>query len=338
MMEPSGEADTKSNAGQAGEDSGAAETPEPNPSVESTPDESPNTRRRGKRAARARRGDADAAAPAAPKRPPELTHRQRLASLGYGALWLVGLRAVLLIVAGVLTSSPLLQPLGGALLVDIAAGRAGIAWTVLPDEGASSRRLIARRSFAAAGFLASIALATIILSHGLGWASLHPGKFDSMIVLSMLAVTAGAIRDEVFLRAFPLHFASRAGLPKRAAVVFAALLSPTAFLLTGASAANVTLSLTTGLLFATIYAELGGAWPAIAAHAAWSLTIGPLVHGSALEVSWTRGELAAETSAAGPPAYVASALALVGALVFVPKWAARLRATQAAPSGTPRPG
>jgi len=249
---------------------------------------------------------------------PERALRTRITELAVGAAWILGLRAALQLLAFFLGSAELAQAAVGALVVDLAAGRAGVAWTIDSPE----RDELVRRVLRGAAVTIGVALASIALCAMFGFLVVQRGAPDGVVVLSLLALGAAAIRDELLFRALPLHFAARAGVPRGYAMGFAALLSATPFLIGGASLANVALAAGSGLLFASIYLHLRGVWPAVIAHVLWSICIGPVTKGLVFEASWTgSGEIAEGAAAAGAPAFIAAGLALAAALVIVPRLA-----------------
>lgn len=248
--------------------------------------------------------------------------RAQLAVLGTGAAWLLGIAAALELVSYFLGTSSLAEAVVGALIVDIAAGRAGVAW-VLGDVARSD---LIRRCAKAAGLAAGLAGATLLVGVVLGWTKFYAGTIDAYAFLSALGVIAIAIRDELLLRGVVFRFGTSAKVPTPAIVVFSAMLSGAFVLARGGTPAAVTLAIGTGLLFACIYLHFGGAWPSIAAHATWSLVIGPVTRGSIADLEWTNGDLTEGPSAAGAPAYVAAAIAVL--IAFVPLMA-RMRAQAA---------
>lgn len=242
----------------------------------------------------------------------------RLVVLATGSAWLLGLRAALELLRGLLRASPLAEAVLGALLVDVVAGRAGLVWS----ESGSAGALQARRALLGGALSLGIVAITIGVALAFGWANARVGHPDAMVLLAILGAAAIAVRDELLLRGLPMMFAERAGVPPRFAITFAAMLSPAFAFGTGTlTPASVALSFTTGLLFASIYHHLEGAPAAIVAHAIGSLAMGPLVRGGALELDWIQGELGDGTAASGAPAWSASALSLIAAVVIVPRLA-----------------
>jgi membrane protease YdiL (CAAX protease family) len=238
--------------------------------------------------------------------------RARLAALGTGAAWLLGVAGCLELVSFFLGSSSLAEAVVGALLVDVAAGRAGIAWTL--DEPA--RPVLMRRCLKAGAFGGAAALVTLLAALIATWARVHPGHLDALLLLSALGAVAAAIRDELLLRGFVAHAVAKAGLGSGVAVAFSALLSVAWILPKGPTPAAAALALTSGALFAVVYARLGGAWPAIAANASFSLLLGPFSRGGLVDLEWLTGELAVGASADGPPALVAAGVAATAALLL----------------------
>jgi membrane protease YdiL (CAAX protease family) len=245
-------------------------------------------------------------------------HRARITELVTGAGWLLGLRAALQLLALLLGSAELAQAAVGALVVDLAAGRAGIAWAA---EN-TARNEIVRRVVRAGAVSLVVVGASLVIARLAGYVSFAPGHADTMVLLSLLSLTATAIRDELLFRALPLHFAERARVPLRFALPFAAALSATPFVVGGASIANIALAFASGLLFASAYVRLGGVWAAVAAHLTWSVVVGPVTKGLLFEASWVDGQIAEGPAAAGAPALITAALAVVAALLVLPRLAA----------------
>ncbi len=243
--------------------------------------------------------------------------RARITELVTGAGWLLGLRAALQLLALLLGSAELAHAAVGALLVDVAAGRAGIAWAAENTE----RSEIVRRVVRAGGVALVVGGASLALARMAGFVAFAPGHADTMVLLSLLSLAAGAIRDELLFRALPLFFAERAKVPLRFAMPFAALLSATPFLIGGASIANVALAFGSGLLFAAAYVHLHGVWAAVAAHLSWSVVLGPATKGLVFEASWADGQIAEGAAAAGTPAFIAAGLAVAAALFVMPRLA-----------------
>jgi hypothetical protein len=221
-----------------------------------------------------------------------------------GVAWILGIRALLLALASFLGNSPLAEAVLGALIVDVASGRAGVAWV---SEEIERTQLRKRCVYAGAVAFVAIGLALAASLVG-GFAAIRAGAPSVMLLASLLGAFTQAIRDELLLRALPFRFAREAGVADGPIVIFTALLSPTGFLLSGASVPAVFFSLCSGLLFAAIYARWSGAWAAIVAHSVVLAVSGPLVRGGLLELSFVRGELADGALAAGAPAIIGGVL------------------------------
>ncbi len=224
-------------------------------------------------------------------------------------MWLVGLRAALLLLSGFLGNSPLAEVVLGALLIDVAAGRAGVLWTTRDIGKSALRRLCVFAGGASGGPI----VFALIVGLTLGHLSIQSGSPNVMVLASVVGAITHAIRDELLLRAIPLHFLRAASVSDRAALVFVTLLSPTAFLHTGPSTAAIAFSLSSGALFSVIYLRMAGAWAAITAHAAVLILTGPLLRGGLLEATFHQGELSDGALASGAPAFIASGLFLLTA-------------------------
>lgn len=239
--------------------------------------------------------------------PEELTAKQRLSILGIGAAWMLGIRAALVLLAGFLGSSPLPEAVLGALIVDLGTGRAGLPWS----DDDLTRGDALRRALLGAGLGGGVAALALGISLAAGWGAAAGAQPDVAGLIALIPAGALAVRDELLYRGLPLLFAARAGVPIWAAVVFGALASPSAFAGGNPSAAAIALSVSNGALFGMLYVRTKSAWGAVGAHAAWLVITEVLSRGTLFDVRWTAGELASSDAAAGPPAFVGAALALV---------------------------
>ena len=257
-----------------------------------------------------------------------------LIELGLGAAWLVGSAAGLLILDGVLGAASMATALIGAMLLDLAASRAGVAWDVAGQPGeawgfalpeGTPRRAVQR--VAVGALVAMVAGAVVLgLSAALRWLTGQGGGVHPSFALGFALVRAAAVgvRNELLYRGIPLFAAARAGVPPRVARVFSALVSGAAIaLMPGVTAGAVALAVGGGWLFASLWQRDRGAWAAIGAHAMWVLTIGSIVHGGLFDLDWSVGNLAVGPSAEGAPAWLAAA-ALAAAGLAVAAIPARL--------------
>lgn len=246
----------------------------------------------------------------------EAARRAPVVELLIGAAWLMGLGALLTLGDGFLSAVPLARAILGGLVASIAASRAGIDWDRSDPEGESPSRA-ARGVLIGSGATATACLLAIVVSQALGWARVEPGHPGWMLALAIAAAVGGAVREEVLLRAIPLHFARRAGIAPTAAIVFASLASATSFLLSSTTTgASVALAVAAGLVSARLLERTGSLWAAVGANTAFSLFAGPFTQGGLFDLVWARGELARGAQASGPPAIVAAVvLALVALAV-----------------------
>ena len=242
--------------------------------------------------------------------------RGPLVELALGAAWLVGLGAAVQLLDQVIGAANLGAAILGALLVDLAAGRAGVRWD-RDDDGIDSRKRAVRR--VAAGAAVALGAGGVVLAvaialrwfHGEGGA--HP---SSALALAVGRAAAVAVRDELLFRGVPLVAAARAGVPAPVARAFAALVSGAAIvMIPGVSVAAVALAVSSGWLFATLWERDRGAYAAVGAHGAWILLIGSVLHGGLFDVDWTTGNLAIGASAAGAPAWLATGVLVAAGLV-----------------------
>lgn len=229
--------------------------------------------------------------------------KKDLAEIGVGAAWLVGIAAAVRVVDLLVGRSPLVDAVLGAVVVDLAVTRAGVRW----DRG----ELAVRPRLAALARGAAVALATfaavLAACAATGLAHVALGHPSAAIALALARAAGLAVRDELLYRGLVLTIASRARVPDRFAIPFAAVAGAAPIVLVpGATAAAVALALTSGLAFAVLWRRGRGAWAPIGAHAAWVLFAGALVRGYLLDVQWSRGLLTEGALAKGAPALVAA--------------------------------
>ncbi|APR82446.1 Hypothetical protein A7982_07795 [Minicystis rosea] len=246
-----------------------------------------------------------------------------IADLALGAAYLVGVAAAVLIVERIFPSASLGTALIGALVVDVAASRYGVRWGLVATEGEGPEqtmplRLALRRAGVGAGLALASGIVVLLVARALGWihghGSLHP-SFG--IVFALIRAIAVAVRDEMLYRGIPILAAQRAGIPAPASRVFAALAGGAAIALyPGVSLAAIALSIGSGFLFASLWQKEGGSFAAVGAHAAWLLLFGSLIHGGLFEVDFTVGNIAVGHGSTGAPAWLASGLCIVAALVL----------------------
>lgn len=266
----------------------------------------------------------------------ESTPKQRIAAIAIGAAWLVGISALATLVDGLLGNVPIARAVLGGLLVSIAVGRAGVLWDD-DDPDADSYKQPALLALGGAARGASIALVTIALAVTLGWAAVGPGNPAPALLVGLLVALGGAVRDELLLRALPLHFARRAGLvgaPVRGAaarrgsigsptelvvVAFSALLSVAPLILaprtTGAALA---LAAAIGFLHAAYQLRVRSVWAPVASNFILRLALGPTLQTGLLRIEWRVGELSLGSLAEGQAVWVFSALAVAVAAFGLP--------------------
>jgi hypothetical protein len=237
-----------------------------------------------------------------------------LLEIALGAAWLLGLSAVLLIVEAVIGKSMVGVAVAGAVIVDLAAGWAGVRW----DLGAPSPFPVAARRVGM-----GLALATAVVSLGLlvslaaGWAHVGLGRPSLTLALAVLRAGALGVRDELLFRGIPLVACERARVPAQHARLFAALAGAAPLLLVPeASPASILLAVSLGFLFATLWQRERSGYAAAAAHAGTLLILRALIHGELLDLDWSTGALAVGARASGPPALVVAAAALAAAFLL----------------------
>ena len=246
---------------------------------------------------------------------PKLASRP-LVELGLGCAWMLGLAAALHLVDAILGPGALAAAVLGAVLTDLARGRAHVTWDALAPPG-QALAFALRQGLRGAGFgLAAGALA-VAASLALGWATgLGNGLHVSLsLVFALVRAVSIAVREEVLFRGIPLEAAARAGVHPFVARAFASLAgaAPLA-LIPGAGPGAFFVSAALGLLCATLW-QRRGASAAVAAHTIWFLAIGSMTHGGLLDLDWLRGDLVVGATASGPPAWAAGIVLVLLALV-----------------------
>jgi hypothetical protein len=150
-----------------------------------------------------------------------------------------------------------------------------------------------------------------------GWAHAESGAIVSGLLFGGARAAAIGVRDELLYRGVVLFFATRAGLPPRLAVAYAAVAGAAAIALApGASVGAALVALAAGAAYATLWLSRRGAFAAIAAHAGWGLFAGAGVHGALVEATFSHGDLGEGVRPAGPPALVAT-LAWIAAAFLI---------------------
>lgn len=232
--------------------------------------------------------------------------KQALVEIGIGAAYLVAGAGAVHVVELVMTLQPVGKALLGAVAMDLLARRAGVDLDV--------RRV--PRSIGI-GFGLALIVVTIVIgaSAALGWAQIAAGAPSITLLFGVLRAVALGWRDELLLRAIPLHAAKRARVPDSIALVFAALTG--AFSLAASDLASppaFALAIALGWGFALICKRFGP-FTAIAAHGALAFLLGPGTRGALVDVTWT-GTLsfALGSRAAGPIAWLATGVVLAVAL------------------------
>jgi membrane protease YdiL (CAAX protease family) len=256
-----------------------------------------------------------------------------LFAIARGVAFLVGIATALRVADLFIGRSPLGSALVGAVIVFLAVDRAGVRWEEEEAETGSPYRR-ALRGLGAGGLVAlGILAVTVVLGLILGRAHLALGVPSTSLVFGLLRAGAVGVRDELLYRGIPLVSVAQAGLPAPYALVYAALAGGFAqALVAGSSPEGLVLVTAMGLLFAVLWRRAGAAWPAVGAHAAWSLLAGPALRGGLLDVTWKDGLLADGARTYGAPAWIAAALCVVAALVLL-----RLGATSdSLPAASPR--
>jgi hypothetical protein len=249
-----------------------------------------------------------------------------LRELARGAAWLVGLSAAIQLASAALGPSPLAAALAGAVIADLGAARAGVAWIRAGEQDAPDlRRRVALRIAHGAGLGALAAALTLAVALALGWASVEVGRPSIGFALTLLRTVAAAIRDEIVLTAIPFAAAARAGVAPPFALAFAALAHGASLALApDAGAAAIAIAVAAGALSAAAFWRHGGLWASVAAAAGFHLLAGAAFRGALLDVTWTGSTLVLGARASGPAAWLSAAVlvALAGAALRRPTRAA----------------
>lgn len=266
--------------------------------------------------------------------PSERTPKQRIATVAIGAAWLVGLSAALTLADGFLGNVPIARAVLGGLFVTIALGRAGVLWDDDDPDG-ETYRTPALLALGGAVRGASIALAPIAIAAAAGWAAIGPGSPAPSLLVGVVVAVGTAVRDELLLRALPLHFARRAGLagqgqgarrasiatPSELAVVgFTSLLSVAPLALsTQATPAALVMAASVGFLHGAMQLRTRSAWGPIASAVMLRLVLGPTLQTGLLRVEWRVGELTLGSLASGHAVWIFSALAVGVGVLGLPR-------------------
>ncbi len=237
-----------------------------------------------------------------------------LVELGLGAAWLVGLSAVLLIVEFAIGKSMVGVAVAGAVIVELAAGWAGVRWDLGPPRAFGA---VLRRVGAGFGVAAAIIAPALLLSLVAGWAHASAGRPSIALALAVIRAGSLGVRDELLFRGIPLAACMRAGVRPLHARLFAALAGAAPLALApGASITSVALAVALGWLFASLWQQERSGYSAAAAHAAYLLIVRAFLHGELLDLEWTTGALSIGARASGPPAVIVAITAIAAALLL----------------------
>jgi hypothetical protein len=245
-----------------------------------------------------------------PTAPATLADATKVAA--WGLVFYGGAQLAAAVFAGNATAAAAVQ----AVLAEWGAGRMAIAWSD-PLAALPTWRGIARRAgkgaawgAGAAGVLVAGALATRMAALAAG-----PPAIGSLAV-GLLLAALGAVRDELLLRGVVLR-TTRGLLPAWAALLACGAVAAAArFGTQGGLAAAVLAEGLRGVALGGLWLRDRGAWMAVAASAAWTWTLGSIVHGGLLDVRF-----AADPDASLPGLVVLGAAA-AGALAVTLRAAA----------------
>lgn len=280
----------------------------------------------------ARKKAARPAGEAAPPAPPAGDTKLRPlrsppVELAIGAAWIVGLAGAGQVVATLFRSNPLAIVVLHAVIVDLAAGRAGVRWEPGSEsDTGSDYGVLGRRIGLGAGVALAVAGGVVAVGALLGWAKVSVHGPTMSLGLGLVRAVALGVRDALLYAGLPLYFVGRArGIPRVAGVVFGALAAGAALVLqAGATPANVALAVAVGAAVAAFWARDGEGWAAAGVAGGFPFFAGVALRGGLLDVDWTRGSFAAGLPADGAPAWLGAA-----AFLGVAAWLLRRRPARA---------
>lgn len=250
--------------------------------------------------------------------------KKPLIEIALGVAWLVGISAALRILDLAFGPAALATAMAGALAVDLAAGRAGVRWSEDP-EAKDTALTLAQRAAIGAGITLAAGAVVVGASAALHWFHVDGLSATGVLIFALVRAVALGVRDELLYRGIPLLAAERAGVPPLVARGFAALAGAAPLVLVpGVTPAAVAMTIALGWLCGALWERDRGAWAAVGAHGAWVLVVGSVLHGGLIDADWTTGNLALGATAAGPPAWLATGVLIVAAIVVTRVVPARL--------------
>ncbi|MFO0592982.1 MAG: hypothetical protein U0441_35905 [Polyangiaceae bacterium] len=259
---------------------------------------------------------------AAPKKKPaeraaQEAPRAPLAELGIGAAWIVGIGAACQIAAVLLHSNPLAVVMVQAVLVDLAAGRAGLRWDPAANDNTSTEGRDALRGVGVGAGASLAVIAVVLLANvALGGVKIDVHTPTLSLALGALRAIAIAARDTQLYAGLPLFFAARAGVRRPPVVVFAGLMAGSAIaFMPGATPANVVLAASVMAAAAALWSRDDAGWSAAGLVGGYTFIAGTALRGGLADVAWKKGALSPGLVADGLPAWLASAL-FVAVAVF----------------------
>lgn len=228
-----------------------------------------------------------------------------------GAAWILLAGTIVRGLEAGFDERPLLALGFGAFTVDFLAQRTGLRW--LEDD--AKPRPPYRLAVRGIGVGVALGLGVILATRLLGVARIGPGSPTLLVAISAIRPLLQAMRDELLFRGMPLTIA-KGRFPDRLAIPFAALLGAAPLVSTpGLRPEALLLAISSGLFFGLLWRLGRGGFLAWGAHAGWLLTVDAASRGTLLDVSFSTGALAPLARASGWPAYVATALFLLAALL-----------------------
>lgn len=260
---------------------------------------------------------------------PPLRDGRRLAEIGMGAAWIIGICAAVAVVDAALSKTPLAAALAAALVSDFAAGFAGVRWDsieLIPKakKGESAKDESNKKPipFYAIGFGAASSTLILGLTLGIGalfgWVSAETGTPSLALLLALLRAGALAVRDELCFRGIALVTASRAGIPTWIALLFGALAGGASMAFASSfDPAAMALAIASGGFFGALWLRFKGAWAALSAHTLFLFLIGPGMRGGLLDIVWSWGALAPKHRSYGGAAWLCASLFAAAALLLL---------------------
>jgi hypothetical protein len=233
---------------------------------------------------------------------------------------MLALAGVLRALEPIVGQNPFALPIAGAIAAELIAANVGVTWGELDGKPASLGDLVRAAGRGALPVVAAVAI-VVLVARLAGVAEVDAGHPSATHVFALVRAVALGARDELLFRGIPLAAAERAKIPRAVAIAFGVLAGGASLLFVpSVTPVAIALEICSGLAFALLWRY--GTVAGVAAHATWALLIGAGLHGTFLEIAWTRGALAVGPHADGPPAVIGGAALLACAFAAV-TWSRR---------------